>query len=367
MENLLTLDEITLIPNDFNEGATRNKINYFVAEQKDLTVPSSYPIFTSPLEAIIDPGNYEFWQSSGIRPIIPRTESLEVRLRTCMYVFTAFTLNETKQNLKKKKKVGGNCQYHVCIDTGNGHYTAIFDLGYELKKMYGNQMLLMGGPIYNIKTYEYYSKSGFDFVRVGSKSDSILINQALNPFRYPMGSLLEGIKQYKLHAGIGLRPAKIVADGEIDNYADILKALALGADYVMIGQEFSRIVEAAGTVLKRMRNPNTGEYGYEEVDPQLLKDCAGYKAKLNGYVRYYYMNQEIEKQALKEGFSNVPDWKNKLNKTFNPGWETVDIDVNLQEWIEDFQNATRNAFMLSNSSDWESYHKNIKYGSINII
>jgi IMP dehydrogenase/GMP reductase len=38
---------------------------------------------------------------------------------------------------------------------------------------------------------------------------------------------------------------KIIADGGIRNYSDVIKALALGADYVMIGSVFSQLVESA--------------------------------------------------------------------------------------------------------------------------
>lgn len=364
MENFLTLDEITLIPSDYNVGIVENKLNYLVEERIDSVIPKSLPVFTSPLAAIIDQSNYAYWQQMGVRPVIPRTEPLRDRLRLCTRVFTAFTLREAKQNFIESSP-NSREQFHVCLDTGNGHNTDIFDLACELKKRYGDQIILMGGPLCSVKTYEYYSKSGFDFVRVGlDEIDGVPRHS--QPFRFPMGSLLEGIKTFKSRAGIGLRPVKIIANSEIENYADILKAIALGADYVMIGQDFSRVIEAAGTVLERVRNSNTGEYGYNEVDPKLLRDCAGYKAKLNGYVRYYYSNRELEAQAVVEGFNSVDDWRKKPGQHIGSGWETVDIDCNLQEWIDGFKLSTRNAFRLSNSTDWGSYQKNIKYGSLNL-
>ena len=42
---------------------------------------------------------------------------------------------------------------------------------------------------------------------------------------------------------------KIIADGGIRNYSDVIKALALGADYVMIGGIFGSLVESAGKMM----------------------------------------------------------------------------------------------------------------------
>jgi GMP reductase len=42
------------------------------------------------------------------------------------------------------------------------------------------------------------------------------------------------------------KPAKIVADGGFKKYADVIKALALGADYVMLGSILNKALESAG-------------------------------------------------------------------------------------------------------------------------
>ena len=67
---------------------------------------------------------------------------------------------------------------------------------------------------------------------------------------YPMGSLLKRcntIKEtYKNLSvqNVGLNPTKIVADGGIKGYSDIIKCLALGADYVMCGSIFAKMEES---------------------------------------------------------------------------------------------------------------------------
>lgn len=65
---------------------------------------------------------------------------------------------------------------------------------------------------------------------------------------YPMASLIE--ETYQLACTLKT-PAKIIADGGIRKYADIIKALALGADYVMIGGLFNKMLESAAPCYKK--------------------------------------------------------------------------------------------------------------------
>lgn len=364
MENFLTLDEIVLIPSDYNMGPVGNNVNYFLQEKSDITVNTSLPVFTTPIASIIDSGNYRYFQGKGIRPVVPITESLQTRLQTCQEVFTAFSLVEIQNCfLMSEPPMGLNTQFHVLIDTANGHNSNIFKIGTAVKKKLGNRVLLMGGPIGNCKAYKWYSESGFDYVRVGTRSDENRYDRLFNPYYVPMGSLLGQISDFKAHAGIGLREVKIIADGEISTMSDVIKAIACGADYVMIGEDFSRVIEAASQVYQKSVNQNTGE---KELTPVDQRKVSGANAKLNGYVRYYYKNKSLEKQALKEGFQSVAEWKAKTSPRQGiayPDWEIVDVDIDLDGWIGEFKSSVRNAFMMSNSVDWAGFKKNVQIGA----
>ena len=65
---------------------------------------------------------------------------------------------------------------------------------------------------------------------------------------YPQASLIDecyNIKKQLLLETEDILP-KIIADGGIRNYDHVIKALALGADYVMIGSLFAQCIESAG-------------------------------------------------------------------------------------------------------------------------
>lgn len=76
------------------------------------------------------------------------------------------------------------------------------------------------------------------------------ITSSNTSIHYPMASLIDETRKVKLSCAeeynleIEKLP-KIIADGGIRNYSDVIKALALGADYVMIGGLFASLIESA--------------------------------------------------------------------------------------------------------------------------
>lgn len=70
---------------------------------------------------------------------------------------------------------------------------------------------------------------------------------------------------------------KIIADGGIKSFGDVVKALALGADYVMIGSVFARTIESAGEKTIRgwdfLDLPSTNLDDYVDIDYDNDADC----------------------------------------------------------------------------------------------
>lgn len=354
------LDDVTLLPTVVNNGYPGGKANFLVQDPVDGS--TSLPIFASPMEAIIDEESARLFFEAGIKPVIPETVPLNVRMNLCNVTFCAFTLREIRNNFIDGSGGRQGIQ-HICIDAGNGHDVSILQTGWDLKKKYGKGCVLMGGNIGLPEIYKDYSNAGFDYVRVGLASGS-LVDKAKYGFHYPMASLLDDLKNYRTNgAGKGLREVKVIADGGINSYSDILKALACGADYVMLGHEFARVLEAAGAIYKKSKDSH-GEINMDEIDPSTLRDYSGFKAKLDGLCRQYYGNTTPEVRAHRAGFEDVEQWKRSKPKirVSDAAWDWVSIDATLEEWIEDFKHCAYYGFMMTNATSWDEFKKNAKYG-----
>lgn len=363
MTHLYELEDIVLLPTQLNNGHPGDKIEFRVKDAADLTgMAVSFPIFTSPMESIVRGMNVEVFARQGIKPVLPGSESIDIRMKWCEYVFCAFSLQEV-HNIFLQHPLQSQNQFHICIDAGNGHDKEIFSTAQALRRTYGNQVLLMGGNVGLPEVYKDYSLAGFDYMRVGIASSSLADEQKYG-FHYPMASLLNDIKTFKTGGpGKGLKPVKIIADGGLESQSDIIKAIACGADYVMIGRQFAHTVEAAGEIYKR-------ESGQPETQIN-LGSIQGWDRErlitegLNLY-RPYSGNTTGEIRAKRGGFGSVSEWEASQtgilisDTSDKPNW--ILVDCSLEEWIDGFKECAYYAFMMTGSLSWSEFKKNARYG-----
>lgn len=359
MEKLLELEDIALYPNELNNGYQLGKYNYGVLDDLDKT--SSLPIFTSPSDSIVDKNTWRVWSKEGVRPVLPRTEDINIRLDGCQYIFAAFSLPEVKEHFISRGKRNSSNQFRVCIDCGNGADIEVFNVSQQLKKIYGPQINIMAGNIGNAKTYIDYCKAGIDYVRVGITSGS-LVDTSRYGFYYPLAQLLIDIVGIKNTSCIGLKLTKIVADGGINNPVDILKCMALGADYVMCGRQFVRLIEAAGDIGRKNEKTDTYDIISKEEANRLLSELGPKDARLK---RLYCGNTTYEIQAKRSGYSSVEDWIGECKiKPADSRTEWVAVTNTFKMWLSDMYDKFNYAFAMANAVDWKTYKQNIRYCKI---
>lgn len=259
---LYSLKEITIIPAIISNIDSRSECNpYYENEYKRL------PLFTAPMSAVVGEKSFNNYFNNNIEPIIPRNIPIKRRLELLQQwdIFIAFSLNEIKEYLINFK-IDTICTgtFKILIDIANGNMKKMFDIVKQLKEIYNSKIIIMAGNIANPETYEEYCKAGIDYCRVGIGGGSSCNTSTFTGIHYPMGSLLKECNKIKIthnhfyenfpniinSAYTKQYPAtKIIADGGIKGYADIIKCLALGADYVMCGSVFAKMKESEGEII----------------------------------------------------------------------------------------------------------------------
>lgn len=347
LDKLLELEEIRLIPCDYPNMGRSGRVSFNVVNHEDNS--TSLPIFTSPMSSVVGGSNYQAFFGKGIRPILPKSEDINYRLEGCQYIFSAFTLREVTTNFLSGGKRVSDKLFRICIENGNGHDAEILNVASNLRRCYGNQVCIMAGNIGNPKMYIDYCKAGIDYARVGIGSSS-QVNNDIYGFHYPMASLLMDIRGVKTTACTGLKHTKIIADGGILSPVEIIKAMAVGADYVMMGKGLARLAEACGPVKSSLKDFDISQGALSSLSKREL---------IERRVLRLYSAQAL--YEVGDDPNNVYDQIHNIRLKPEAREEWVSVNTNLQSWLMEAFDIFQNAFVLSRATCWSEYKTNVKF------
>lgn len=166
----------------------------------------------------------------------------------------------------------------LVVDTAHGHSAGVMQTVRQLKKKWG-EVAVIAGNIATAEAAKDLIAVGADAVKVGIGPGSICTTRIVAGIGVPQLSAILEVKK-------GIKAAKrrvpIIADGGIKHSGDIVKALAAGAQCVMMGNMFAGTDETPGRVeyidgrmykayrgmgsLDAMEHGSKDRYGQSEVE-----------------------------------------------------------------------------------------------------
>jgi IMP dehydrogenase len=131
----------------------------------------------------------------------------------------------------------------ICIDTAHGHSAGVLEAVRQTRKKFGKLQLVAGNVATGAAT-KALIEAGVNAVKVGVGPGSICATRIVAGVGVPqLTAISESVAAAK---GSGVA---IIADGGIKYSGDVAKALAAGADTVMIGSLFAGTDEAPGEII----------------------------------------------------------------------------------------------------------------------
>ena len=236
-KQLYSLKDVAIMPAAISEIIHRSECNPYYADGK-------LPIFTAPMPCVVDSATYGKFEKNGINAILPRTENIGFRLSICGKQWCAFSLNEFEKYFIEETVDEGNL--YILIDIANGNMKRLYVASKTAKEYYGDRLKLMVGNVANPETFKKFCEIGVDYVRCSVGSGQACTTSTNLGILYPMASLIDECFQIKEENGY---ITKIVADGGISSYRRMIKSLALGADYVMLGSVLNKCIDSAGQLV----------------------------------------------------------------------------------------------------------------------
>jgi IMP dehydrogenase len=133
----------------------------------------------------------------------------------------------------------------IVVDTAHGHTKKVGEIIRKIKKLKSKKTTLCAGNIATTEAAKFLIKLGAEVIKVGIGPGSICTTRLVAGIGVPQLSAILAVRK-----GVGRKKVSIIADGGIKFSGDISKALAAGADAVMIGSLFAGTTESPGKIFK---------------------------------------------------------------------------------------------------------------------
>ncbi len=133
----------------------------------------------------------------------------------------------------------------VFIDAATGHTTRVFDVISRLRAALGDKMPIVAGNVVTKEGAEDLVNAGASAVKVGVGPGSICTTRIISGVGMAQFSAVQEVASVCRERGV-----TVIADGGIRYSGDIVKALAAGADCVMLGSLLAGTSESPGNMVK---------------------------------------------------------------------------------------------------------------------
>ncbi len=233
----ITFDDVLLVP-AYNHYESRRMVDLTV-EDSTKKLKLQLPIFTSNMDTITESEMANFIGSKGGMGVLHRFMPIDRNVeefKKCKFP-TFVSVGCSDKDLERAETLRDAGASYFCVDVAHEHAKYV---GHSLKKL--REILpdqcLMGGNVATYAGADYLASCGADIIKVGIGGGSVCSTRIKTGFGIPM---LTSIQE------CGRVDRSIVADGGLRTPGDIVKALAFGADYVMLGGMFAGTRPTPGT------------------------------------------------------------------------------------------------------------------------
>ncbi len=187
----------------------------------------------------------------------------------------------------------------IVVDTAHGHTKKVAEIIKKIKKLKSKKTTLCAGNIATAEAAKFLSKLGVDAIKVGIGPGSICTTRIVAGIGVPQLSAILDAKK-----GLVNKKITLIADGGIKFSGDISKALAAGADAVMIGSLFAGSNESPGKLIKK-----NGKYF------KSFRGMGSIGAMNKGSAdRYFQKKQKDTSKYVPEGVEGLVKYKGSVEK-----------------------------------------------------
>lgn len=239
----LTYDDISLVPTEISKFKSRSECE---SKSNFLGHELVLPVLASPMDAVTGVRMAKALSESGCIGIVNRFDSsLDEILHDSENENNIKAVSVGLQTSLEDIEKFASRKLLICIDTANANNLAVLKKCEEIKSRVDVKLIV--GNIAHGATLTDLVNAGADAVRIGIGGGSMCTTSIQTGIGIGQVSSLLNVYFEREKQNVKI---ELIADGGIKSAGDVAKAMALGADIVMLGRMLAGTKETPGEVIK---------------------------------------------------------------------------------------------------------------------
>jgi len=260
----LTYDDVLLMP-QYSDIESRKEVD--IGNDLDENIHLDFPVISAPMDTVTELNMTTSMIEMGGLGVVHRYNTIE---KQCAIVRKAWEYNPnvgaavgvTGDCLKRASRLAHHGAKVLCVDVAHGHHKLVERAIKSIKDLLQDSVHIMAGNVATLEGFNDLADWGADSIRCNIGGGSICST------RIQTGHGMPGL-QTIFECAMSDRPAKIIADGGIRSSGDIVKAIAAGADFVMLGSLLAGTDESPGEKVVTLGGVKKEYRGMASKDAQI--------------------------------------------------------------------------------------------------
>tara|TARA_Y100000592_G_scaffold85879_1_gene138511 strand:+ start:13845 stop:14876 length:1032 start_codon:yes stop_codon:yes gene_type:complete len=278
----ITFDDVLLTP-QYSDIKSRRDIDIGNTLSGSSKHYFKLPVISAPMDTVTEASMARSMDEMGGLGIIHRYNTIEKQVDILKQVKLSNSAHRvgaaigiTGDFLERAVALYHNGVDVLCLDVAHGHHISTKAALEKLCALYKGHVHIMAGNVATLEAFNDLSDWGADSIRVGIGGGSICSTRIQTGHGVPT-------LQSVIDCSMTDRSAMLIADGGLKTSGDIVKALAAGADFVMLGSLLAGTTEAPGEFLNRPTPSSRGVKVYRGMaSEEAQKDWRGKANSLEG-------------------------------------------------------------------------------------
>jgi IMP dehydrogenase len=275
-----TYDDVLLVP-QYSDIESRKEVSTTSWLDQDRGLSFELPVIASPMDTVCETEMAILMARMGGLGIVHRYNTVDKQCQIAETIFenvaaekAGFAIGITGDYLERAKQLVKLGARILCVDVAHGDHILVRHALTHLRMELGNAPHIMAGNVATLEGFDHLASWGANSIRVGIGGGSICSTRIQTGHGVPSLSSILDCRETQYNVAI-------IADGGIKNSGDIVKALAAGADFGMVGSLLAGTDETPGEVFFDTSGKKRKVYrGMASKDAQM--DWRGKASSLEG-------------------------------------------------------------------------------------